>query len=164
MILWKPVNVMSSVTEQTVLGLRNRTSKTQIIKFHSTLCRNFTQIKNIWFANLPNFIHHLFYSPRSDVAHGDRRHQEPGDQQRSPLPEQLSGEQHRTLHFPQEGEERRQREEEEVDQGRHRHTQQLPVSRRTDVIGSFYSYDRQRNEAKETWFSFILVDQTLAYI
>ena len=64
---------------------------------------------------------------RSHVAHGHCRHQKPRDQQCSALPQQLSGEQHRALLLPQEGEEE-QGQEEEVDQGRHRHTEQLPVS------------------------------------
>lgn len=82
-------------------------------------------------------VHMLFYTNhdflvschflRSHVAHGHCRHQKPRDQQCSALPQQLSGEQHRTLLLPQEGEEE-QGEEEEVDQGRHRHTEQLPVS------------------------------------
>lgn len=63
---------------------------------------------------------------RSGAAHGNCRHQKPRDQQCSAL-QQLSGEQHRALLLSQEGE-KEQGEEEEVDQSRHRHAKQLPVS------------------------------------
>lgn len=63
---------------------------------------------------------------RPGAAHGYRRHQKPRDQQCSAL-QQLSGEQHCALLLPQAGE-KEQGEEEEVDQGGHRHTEQLPVS------------------------------------
>lgn len=68
---------------------------------------------------------------RAVAPHGNSRHQKPRDQQRSPL--QLPDEQHRALLLPQEGEEEQGREEEEADQGGHRHTQQLPVSPLTCV-------------------------------
>lgn len=65
---------------------------------------------------------------RSVASHGHSRHQEPRD--RLPALQQLSGEQPGALLLPPEREEEQGREEEEADQGRHWHAQQLPVSHR----------------------------------
>lgn len=65
---------------------------------------------------------------RTLVAHGYHRHQKPRDQ-RHPAISQRSHEQLLSPFLPQEDQkgQREQQQEEEADEGGHRHTQQLPV-------------------------------------